>query len=75
MNDWVATTLKSVQLFAVENGFVDLANEMDVAILVAAEEHHRRLEAEGEQANVCGVESNRGEVVRYPGPERVRGHH
>ena len=75
MNDWVATTLKSVQLFAVENGFVDLANEMDVAILVAAEEQHRRLEAQAEETHVGSVERNRGEVVRYPGPQRVGRHH
>ena len=42
MQDWVVTTLKSVQLFAYEKGFVDLADEMNVAILVAAEEYHRR---------------------------------
>lgn len=68
MHDWIATTLRSVQLFAVENGFDDLANEMDVAILVAAQEHHKRMKAQLEDANVRRSEFDRGEVVQYTGP-------
>ena len=75
MHDWVATTLRSVQLFAVENGFDDLANEMDVAILVAAQEHHKRLKAQLEEANVRRPECDSGEVVRYPRPLRIRRSH
>ena len=71
MQDWVATTLRSVQLFAIENGFDDLANEMDVAILVAAQEHHKRSQAHVEEANVRRVECDRGEVVEYPRPLRA----
>ncbi len=68
MQDWVATTLRSVQLFAVENGFDDLANEMDVAILVAAQEHHKRIKAQLEGANVRRSERDSGEVVQYARP-------
>ena len=75
MHDWVATTLRSVQLFAVENGFDDLANEMDVAILVAAQEHHKRMKAQLEEANVRRSEHDCGEVVQYARSARLGGSH
>ena len=42
MNDWFVTVLVSVRDMAAKNGMIALAEEMDVAILVAANESHDR---------------------------------
>lgn len=42
MNDWFVTVLVSVRDMAAKSGMVALAEEMDVAILVAANESHER---------------------------------
>lgn len=40
MHDWFVTVLVSIRDMAAKNGMVALAEEMDVAILVAANEKH-----------------------------------
>lgn len=42
MHDWFVTVLVSVRDMAARSGMVALAEEMDVAILVAANECHER---------------------------------
>ena len=56
MNDWFVTVLVSVRDMAAKQGMVALAEEMDVAILVAANESHER-----ETANLGRVDVNTAE--------------
>ena len=56
MNDWFVTVLVSVRDMAAKSGMVALAEEMDVAILVAANESHER-----DIANLGSVDVNTAE--------------
>ncbi|MEM9060496.1 MAG: hypothetical protein AAGD13_08520 [Pseudomonadota bacterium] len=56
MNDWFVTVLVSVRDMAAQSGMVALAEEMDVAILVAANESHER-----DLANLGRVDVNASE--------------
>lgn len=60
MHDWFVTVLVSVRDMAAKSGMVALAEEMDVAILVAANEGHNR-----EMADLGTVDV--GEAQHDPG--------
>lgn len=74
MQDWIMTTLASVRRVAAESGFATLAEELDVALLVAAEESLRRGGlADLDEADVSGAGRDCGEVVydsRFVGSRR-----
>lgn len=74
MQDWIMTTLASVRRVAAESGYANLADELDVALLVAAQEslHHGGL-ANTDGADVGGAGRDSGEVVydsRFVGSRR-----
>jgi len=66
MQDRIVDTLMLVRRYAADNGFVNLTEEMDIALLIAAEEIARRESAAAGPVNVDEVKSDRGEVVVYP---------
>ena len=66
MRDWMMTTLASVRRAASAAGMTDLADEMDVAILVAANEFAERGFLGGNEPHVEGAGRDRGEVVSHP---------
>lgn len=66
MQDWIVETLTLVRRYAAENGFENLTEEMDIALLVAAEEIARRNGVAGERSDVVEATGDSGEVVVYP---------
>lgn len=75
MHDWFVTVLVSVRDMAAKNGMVALAEEMDVAILVAANEGHKREVADLGSVDVGASERDTGEARRSAGPVGVRRYH
>lgn len=75
MQDWIVTTLKSVQLYAAENGFTKLAEEMNVAILIAADERHARDLTGVIDSDEPGAGQHREKNVVDLGPFRARRAH
>lgn len=66
MQDWIVETLTLVRRYAAENGFENLTEEMDIALLVAAEEIVRRKSAAKGGAHDVESAGDSGEVVVYP---------
>ena len=54
MQNWIVETLTLVRRHAAENGLENLTEEMDIALLVAAEEFARRDDAAGSLRNDGG---------------------
>ena len=75
MQNWIVETLTLVKRHAAESGFEHLTEEMDIALLVAAQEVARREEAARGGADGIEVAGNRGEIVVYPRPLGTGGHH
>ena len=75
MQDWIVTTLTAVKQMAQDRGFDALSDEMDIAILVAAEEYQSRDFRAAGGADVEGVERNRGQAVVYPEFGGLRRYH
>ena len=75
MNDWFVTVLVSVRDMAAKNGMVALAEEMDVAILVAANESHDRDMANLGRVDVDTTECDPGTPAELAEPGRLRRYH
>ena len=75
MHDWFVTVLVSVRDMAAKSGMVALAEEMDIAILVAANEGHEREMADLGKADVRSTEHSSGEAARVAGTDIVRRYH
>ncbi len=75
MHDWFVTVLVSVRDMAAKNGMLALADEMDVAILVAANEGHESEMADLDTVDVGPTEHNPREVVGAAGDRPVRRYH
>ena len=68
MQNWIVETLTLVRRYAAENGFENLTDEMDIALLVAVEEIARREEAARGRVYVGEAARDCGEVVVHPRP-------
>ena len=75
MHDWFVTVLVSVRDMAAKSGMVALAEEMDIAILVAANERHEREMADLGKADVRSTEHNTGEAALAAGVDVLRRYH
>ena len=75
MNDWFVTVLVSVRDMAAKSGMVALAEEMDVAILVAANESHERDTANLGRVDVETSEHDPGESAEPDGFGHIRQYH
>ena len=75
MNSWIVETLTLVKRYAAENGLENLTDELDIALLVAAEEIERRGGAAKGQMNVVESDGHCSEVVVYPRPFRAGRYH
>ena len=75
MHDWFVTVLISVRDMAAKSGMVALAEEMDVAILVAANEGHDREMANLGTVDVGEAQHDPGKVERDAGARQLRRYH
>ena len=75
MHDWFVTVLVSVRDMAAKSGMVALAEEMDIAILVAANEGHEREMADLGKADVKSAEQHTGEAAFVAGADMLRRYH
>lgn len=75
MHDWFVTVLVSVRDMAAKNGMDALAEEMDVAILVAANEGHKREVADLGSVDVGASERDTGEIGPVASRLGVRRYH
>ena len=75
MHDWFVTVLISVRDMAAKSGMTALAEEMDIAILVAANEGHEKELADLGRVNVKPPEQNTGEAGSPAGAGAVRRYH
>jgi len=75
MHDWFVTVLVSVRDMAAKNGMVALAEEMDVAILVAANEGQKRDCADLGTVDVGKTEQDPGRARRVAGGGGLRRYH
>ena len=60
MDDWFVNVLITVRDMAAKNGMTALAEEMDIAILVASNESHEREMADLGTVDVAAPERRRG---------------
>lgn len=75
MHDWFVTVLVSVRDMAAKSGMVALAEEMDIAILVAANEGHEREMTDLGRADVRSAEHDSGAIEEPAGPGALRRYH
>ena len=75
MQNWIVETLTLVRRHAAESGLENLTEEMDIALLVAAEEFERRNWTVKGRVNVGEITKNSGEVVVYPRAFGIRRYH
>lgn len=75
MHDWFVTVLVSIRDMAAKSGMVALAEEMDIAILVAANEGHEREMSDLGKVDVRASEQNSREIAEAAGPDVVRRYH
>mgnify|MGYP006909120316 CR=1 FL=1 len=75
MDDWFVTVLISVRDMAAKNGMVALAEEMDIAILVASNESHEREIADLGTVDVRPTERNTGTAGHDTRSRRLRRYH
>jgi hypothetical protein len=75
MDDWFVNVLVSVRDMAAKNGMVALAEEMDVAILVASNECHERETADLGTVDVGASERNSGSARHVARPGQLRRYH
>lgn len=75
MHDWFVSVLISVREMAAESGLVALAEEMDVAILVAANESHAQEMTGLEVANEPSAGRDTGKAVQHAGDVGARHYH
>ena len=75
MHDWFVAVLVSIREMAAKSGMVALAEEMDVAILIAAEESHGRELRDLGTVDVRTAECDSGEAVESASAGVVRRYH
>ena len=75
MHDWFVTVLVSVRDMAAKSGMVALAEEMDVAILVAANEGHNREMADLGTVDVGTAQYDPGETDGVAIARQLRRYH
>jgi hypothetical protein len=75
MQDWFVAVLVSIREMAAKSGMVALAEEMDVAILVAAEESHGRELRDLGTVDVRSAEYDPGEADRLAEDGGIRRYH
>ncbi len=75
MHDWFVTVLISVRDMAAKSGMKALAEEMDIAILVAANEGHERELADLGKVDVRPPEQHTREAGSVAGTGAVRRYH
>lgn len=75
MNDWFVTVLVSVRDMAAKSGMIALAEEMDVAILVAANESHERDMTNLGRVDVDTTKCDPGKSSELAEPGRIRRYH
>ena len=75
MHDWFVTVLISVRDMAAKSGMTALAEEMDIAILVAANESHGKEQEDLGRAHVRSPERDLEEAGGSAGPATVRRYH
>lgn len=75
MHDWFVTVLVSVRDMAAKSGMVALAEEMDVAILVAANECLEREQEDLGTINVGQTEQDPGETAGVAAIGQLRRYH
>jgi hypothetical protein len=75
MHDWFVAVLVSIRDMAAKSGMVALAEEMDVAILVAAEESHGRELRDLGTVDVRSAEHDPGEAVESASAGSLRRYH
>ena len=75
MHDWFVTVLVSVRDMAAKSGMVALAEEMDVAILVAANEGHNREMADLGTVDVGTAQHDPGETDGAAIARQLRRYH
>lgn len=75
MDDWFVNVLISVRDMAAKNGMVALAEEMDIAILVASNESHEREVADLGTVDVGASERNSGTTGHAAGSGQLRRYH
>jgi hypothetical protein len=75
MHDWFVQVLVSIREMAAKSGMVALAEEMDVAILIAAEESHGRELRDLGTVDVRSTECDSGEAVEPAAIGVVRRYH
>ncbi len=75
MHDWFVQVLVSIREMAAKSGMVALAEEMDVAILIAAEESHGRELRDLGTVDVRSAECDPGEAFEPATAGVVRRYH
>ena len=75
MHDWFVTVLVSVRDMAAKSGMTALAEEMDIAILVAANEAHEKELADLGRVNVGTPEKDTRDPREHAEPGAVRRYH
>lgn len=75
MHDWFVTVLVSVRDMAAKSGMTALAEEMDIAILVAANEAHEKELADIGKVDVKPPEQDPGDARKHAEPGAVRRYH
>ena len=75
MDDWFVNVLISVRDMAAKNGMIALAEEMDIAILVASNESHEREMADLGTVDVGTTERDTGKVGIAAGSGQLRRYH
>ncbi len=75
MHDWFVTVLVSVRDMAAKRGMAALAEEMDVAILIAANECHDREMTDLGTVDVGTAEHNTGPTRQAAGSGKLRRYH
>ena len=75
MHDWFVTVLVSVRDMAAKSGMTALAEEMDIAILVAANEAHEKELADLGRVDVRTPETDTRDTREHAEPGAVRRYH
>ncbi|MEM0990951.1 MAG: hypothetical protein AAGK00_18945 [Pseudomonadota bacterium] len=75
MHDWFVTVLVSIRDMAAKSGMVALAEEMDIAILVAANEGHEREMSDLGKVDVRATEQDPRTDGRAAEPGGLRRYH
>lgn len=75
MHDWFVTVLVSVRDMAAKSGMTALAEEMDIAILVAANEAHEKELTDLGRVDVRKPEPDTRDAREHAQPGAVRRYH